>query len=147
MLINYKNMDFKEYLKRKLEKDSKFKESYERKDYENLVIGIGNQIERERIKNGIKQIELAKKLKTSQSYLSRLENGSLSPSIKKLQEIAEVLGGFIELNISYSNKNKTDIVEISDFKFEETEGLSVIMENKNGTPSFVQRKSTNSILA
>jgi len=93
-------MDFKKYLKEKLEKDSKFREAYERKDLENLLIDIGNNIERDRIKKGIKQNELAKKLKTSQSYISRVENGSLSPSIKMLQKIAEAFGGFAEFKIA-----------------------------------------------
>ncbi len=100
-------MDFKEYLKEKLNKDSKFRESYKRKDLENLLIHIGNEVERERIKNKIRQNNLAKKIGTSQSYISRLENGSLSPSIKKLQKIAEIFGGFINVDIQYEKNNKT----------------------------------------
>ena len=99
-------MDFKKYLKEKLENNPKFKELYERKDFENLKIDIGNMVERERILNKMQQKELAKKIGTSQSYISRLENFSISPSLKTLQKIAETFGGFIDINISYKNKKE-----------------------------------------
>ena len=99
-------MDFKKYLEEKLKKDPKFKELYERKDFENLKIDIGNMVERERILNRMKQKDLAKKIGTSQSYISRLENFSISPSLKTLQKIAETFGGFIDIKISYKQKEK-----------------------------------------
>lgn len=113
-------MDFKQYLKEKIEKDFELKEQYEKKDLNNLLLDIGNEIERERIKNKIRQSELAKKIKTSQSYISRLENGSLLPSIKALQKIAEALGGFVEIKISYNknDKHETQNVEQSIYYFD-----------------------------
>jgi len=102
-------MKFREYLNKKIKEDPKFKERYHRKDLANLLIDIGNEIENKRIQSGIRQNELAKKLKTSQSYISRLENGSLSPSIKMLQKIAEVFGGFVEFSISGGTKVSSTI--------------------------------------
>lgn len=41
---------------------------------------------------GITQKELAKKLKTKQSGIARLESGKNYPSFKTLEKIAEILG-------------------------------------------------------
>lgn len=100
-------MDFLKYLDKKIEGDPKLKEIYERKDFENLLFDIGNMVHIERIKNKMQQKVLAKKLKTSQSYISRLENGSFSPSLEKLQRVAEIFGGFIDVAIHFDKKNDT----------------------------------------
>ncbi len=134
-------MKFKEYLNKKIKEDSKFKENYYKKDLTNLLIDIGNEIENKRIQGGIRQNELAKKLRTSQSYISRLENGSLSPSIKMLQKIAEVFGGFVELSIVGGAKESNTINENTGFGRGGYESMykvisgSVVLSGETGTVS------------
>lgn len=45
-----------------------------------------------RVKKGLTQAELAKKLKTKQSVLSRVENAKTTPTISFLKRLAAVLG-------------------------------------------------------
>jgi transcriptional regulator with XRE-family HTH domain len=50
---------------------------------------IGNQIEVARIIKGFTQSELAKKVSTKQSSISRIESGSSLPSLSFLQKLAD----------------------------------------------------------
>lgn len=51
-----------------------------------------NKIAMIRVQKGIKQTELAKKLKVDRSYLSKIENGHEWPSTRLLSRIAAELG-------------------------------------------------------
>ncbi len=53
---------------------------------------IAIQIANEREKAGLSQKELAEKLKTTQSVISRIENGKQNISLDMLQKIATALG-------------------------------------------------------
>lgn len=53
-----------------------------------------------RIKRGITQKELAQKVGTKQSAISRFEAGNVNPSLGFLEKMAEVMG--YEINISLS---------------------------------------------
>jgi len=50
-----------------------------------------------RLKEGVSQGELAKKVGTRQTAISRLESGRANPSIKMLQKLAEALGFRLEI--------------------------------------------------
>lgn len=58
-------------------------------DYINLK--ISKDVKLARVKRGITQSELAKKIGTKQSSISRLESGKISPSISFLNDIAIAL--------------------------------------------------------
>nr|WP_242825898.1 MULTISPECIES: helix-turn-helix transcriptional regulator [Clostridioides] len=60
------------------------------------VLKVGRKIKEERMKKKIKQIELAKKVGISNTFLSDIEVGRSNPSIDTLRKIAEVL------EVSYS---------------------------------------------
>jgi transcriptional regulator with XRE-family HTH domain len=53
---------------------------------------IGRKIKCERLKKSLKQYELAEKAKISNTYLSDIEIGRTTPSIKTLNKIAKALG-------------------------------------------------------
>lgn len=53
---------------------------------------IGEKVKCERLKKRLKQYELAEKAGISNTYLSDIEVGRTTPSIKTLRKIAEVLG-------------------------------------------------------
>ncbi|MFA5767439.1 MAG: helix-turn-helix transcriptional regulator [Candidatus Paceibacterota bacterium] len=85
--------------KSKLLKDREVKRAYERLAPEFSVISM---IIEKRLERGISQGELARKLGTKQSAISRLESGSYNPSLSFLKKVSEALGA--ELKISLSRK-------------------------------------------
>lgn len=52
---------------------------------------IGKKIKSERLKKGLKQCELAEKAGISNTYLSDVEVGRTTPSIKTLDKLSKVL--------------------------------------------------------
>ena len=69
-------------------KNINFKKAKKEIHQEYLLI---HQIIDSRIKNNISQKELAKRLGTGQSAVSRLESGTYNPSFKFLQKLAKAL--------------------------------------------------------
>ncbi|MBT6069408.1 helix-turn-helix transcriptional regulator [Candidatus Peregrinibacteria bacterium] len=86
-------------LKSRLLKDEKIKREY---DALGLEFAIAGAIIEKRLKNGLTQAELAEKIGTKQSAISRLESGAYNPSITFLQKIAKALN--LDLTISFSNR-------------------------------------------
>lgn len=78
-----------EQLKEKLLKSDKYKKEVSKQD---LSFEIAESIIDARIKMGMTQKELAKKLETKQSGVARLESGRNYPSFKTLEKIAKILG-------------------------------------------------------
>jgi ribosome-binding protein aMBF1 (putative translation factor) len=75
-------------------KDPEFRKGYEalRPKYEAISAVI-----RERIKNGLTQKELAEKIKTKQSNISRFESGRVIPSLNFLNKIAQAFNKRLEI--------------------------------------------------
>lgn len=53
---------------------------------------IGRRIKKTRIKNKLKQETLADKIDVSVAYLSRVERGNAQINLKRLTQVAEILG-------------------------------------------------------
>lgn len=83
--------------KNKLLEDKRIKMVYDELGPEFELVQI---IIEKRIEQGLTQTELAKKIGTKQSAISRLEQGNYNPTIAFLRKLAEALGA--ELNISFS---------------------------------------------
>ncbi len=79
--------DWKE-LKRELMRDSDFVEEYEAlgPEYE-----VAKSIIALRLRRGLTQKELAERVHTTQSAISRLESGSAKPSLATLERLAKAL--------------------------------------------------------
>ena len=75
-------------LKEKLFKKASFRKEIEKQD---LVFEIAESIIDARIKKGMTQKELAKKIKTKQSGIARIESGRHWPNFKSLEKIAKIL--------------------------------------------------------
>lgn len=60
---------------------------------EDLAFEIGLNVFETRIKRGMTQKELARKVGTKQPSIARLENGSSPPSLLFLEKVAKALGG------------------------------------------------------
>lgn len=62
-------------------------------------VTLGVTIRKLRIRNRLKQADLARKLKTTQSAIARIENGRQNISIELLMRIAEVFGKKIHISM------------------------------------------------
>lgn len=85
----------------KLLSDKKFKQDFE-KEYENLV--ISEKIAELRHKAHLSQEQLAKRIHTTKSAISRYESNSYAGySTTLLQKIAIACGADLEINFVYKN--------------------------------------------
>ena len=87
---NYK--DFK----RKLLKNKEIQKAYNNLGPEFALVEM---IIAQRLKRGLTQQQLAKKIGTKQPVISRLEQGTYNPSIKFLNRVAEALDAKLEVVI------------------------------------------------
>lgn len=94
-----KHLDFNVFLKKQLN-DSKFKAEWDRQQPEFAMIQAMIDIRR---KKDLSQKQLAKKLGTTQSAISRLEKGNISPTVDFLQKLADALDSKLDIRfLSYS---------------------------------------------
>lgn len=91
-------MKFNNFLNEQLKNDEL------KKEYDKLTpkYEIISAIIKDRKEKGLTQLELAKTIETDQSRISKLEKGTLNPSLEFLKRIAEGLGQ--ELHISFISK-------------------------------------------
>ncbi|MFA6552513.1 MAG: helix-turn-helix transcriptional regulator [Candidatus Paceibacterota bacterium] len=92
-LKNYKNWDS---LKEKFLKDKEIKTAYEALKPEYALI---RAVIKRRLEQKMSQKELAKRLGTKQSAISRLESGKGNPTVSFLRDLAGVLGGSLEISL------------------------------------------------
>jgi DNA-binding XRE family transcriptional regulator len=71
-------------------------------EYDNLdtLYNIKRQIIKLREEQGISQKELAEKIGTKQSAISRLENDDYNPSVELLDKVAHVLGKKLDIRFN-----------------------------------------------
>ena len=83
-------------LKNKLLQDKKIKNAYDESGSEFDFIRM---LIRKRIEKGLSQEELAERVGTRQSAISRLESGRYNPSFKILRKVAQALDSEIKISI------------------------------------------------
>lgn len=86
-------MDWKAH-KRELLKNPKFRQALKEIEPEYQV---ARALILARLKNDLTQKELAKKMRTKQSVISRVENAKTTPSLSFLKRLAEVLDTRLEV--------------------------------------------------
>ena len=91
-------MDDFEKLEKKLMRNPAFRKEQEatRLEYE-----IARTLIKARIKKGLSQAQIAKKMGTKQSVISRLENAKTTPSLSFLKRLASVLGASLQVNLKF----------------------------------------------
>lgn len=89
--------DLKKYISKRKKTDGEFAKDYD-KGFENFKIGVLLRQARER--EGITQDEIARKLNTKKSAISRIENHSEDIRLSTLRKYAEALGKEIRLEIA-----------------------------------------------
>lgn len=72
-----------------------------RKEYERIVpeFELASMLIRKRIEKGLTQGELAQKIGTRQSAISRLESGGYNPSFALLKKVAKALNADLRISI------------------------------------------------
>ena len=91
----FKPVDFNFSLKESL-KDPEFKKEYDALELEYSIIA---QVIQKRLDRGLSQKQLAEKIGTKQSAISRLERGNISLSIAFLEKVSKALGGKLQISI------------------------------------------------
>ncbi|OGL89100.1 transcriptional regulator [Candidatus Uhrbacteria bacterium RIFCSPLOWO2_02_FULL_51_9] len=82
--------------KKQLLKDPKIKEAYDELGPEFALIGA---IIEKRLKKGMTQAQLARKIGTKQSAIARLESGNYNPSFAFLGKVAKALDGRLRISL------------------------------------------------
>lgn len=88
--------NFDEFLKELL-KDPEIKAGYDALEPEYKLI---EQLISYRLKKGYSQAQLAKKLNTKQSAISRLESGNYNPSLEFLNKVSTALGCKLTISLT-----------------------------------------------
>lgn len=86
---NRKHLDFEVWEKEAL-KDPKLRVEYDKLQPEFAIL-------RARIEKGLTQKELASRVGTKQSVISRLESGRANPSVAFLKKLAQALNSHLEI--------------------------------------------------
>ena len=88
--------DFNDFLKESL-KNTKIKAEYDKLQPEFAMI---QAVIDARVKKGVTQKELAEKIGTKQSVISRLESGRANPSVAFLKKLAQALNSHLEIRFT-----------------------------------------------
>ena len=88
-------------LKNRLLEDPEFREEYARVDDEFTLI---EALVRARMTAKLTQVELARRLGTTQSAIARLEGGRVSPSFKTLRRYAEATGARLTVGLVHADR-------------------------------------------
>lgn len=88
--------DYKNFKKQLLKKPT-VKKAYDNLETEYTLIEM---IIEKRIKQGLTQKQLAKKIGAKQPIISRLESGTYNPSVKFLHRIADALKADLKISIT-----------------------------------------------
>jgi len=86
---------FEDYLKQQLKKKS-FKKEWEKSETQ---YQLTRQLIKARIEQGYNQRQLAKRAKTTQAVLSRLESMNFNPSLGLIERVAGALGKKVEIRL------------------------------------------------
>jgi ribosome-binding protein aMBF1 (putative translation factor) len=89
--------DLKKYIDERKKKDTKFAEGCQ-EGYEQFKIGV--MLRQARESAGLTQEELARRLKTKKTAISRIENHAEDIKLSTLERVAAVLGKRLQVSIS-----------------------------------------------
>ncbi len=92
-----KHLDFEVWEKESL-KNPKIKAEYDKLQPEFALI---QAVIDARVKRGVTQEELAQRIGTKQSVISRLESGRANPSVAFLKKLAQALNSHLEIRFTH----------------------------------------------
>ena len=88
--------DLQEYITKRKEKDSDFKENFD-SGYQEFK--IGEMLKQARKESGLTQEEVALKLHTKKSAISRIENHAQDIRLSTLQNFANIMGKELRIQL------------------------------------------------
>ena len=88
--------DLQKYIEKRKEKDPEFEEFYD-SGYEEFKIGV--LLRDARHKSGLTQEELAQRIRTTKSAISRIENHAEDIKLSTIEKVAKALGKKIIVEI------------------------------------------------
>ena len=88
--------DLKKYVEKRKKEDVEFAENYDI-GYQNFKIGV--LLKELRVKSSLTQEELAKKIRTTKSAISRIENHSEDIKLSTLLKVTKALGKNLSIKI------------------------------------------------
>ena len=91
--------DVKRYIQKRTEKDMEFAQNYEA-GYANFKIGVILRQARESA--GLTQEEMARRLKTKKSSISRIENHADDVRLSTLRRYADAVGANLQIRLAHS---------------------------------------------
>ena len=91
-----KTFDLDDYISQRKETDSEFAQKFDT-GYEEFKIGM--MIKEMRLESGMTQEQLAEKLETKKSVISRMENHSEDIRLSTLQKVASVFGKQLKVSM------------------------------------------------
>lgn len=91
-------INFEEWLEEEM-KDEEFRAEYER-------LGPGFEVAKLRMLRGLTQAELAERVGTHQSSISRLERGEGEPSLSFLRRVVTALDASVEIKIVTDDRDQ-----------------------------------------
>lgn len=89
--------DLETYIQRRKQKDHEFQESFEQ-GYREFKIGV--LLKQAREQAGLSQEELAKRVGTKKTAISRIENHAQDIKLSTIQKVAKALGKSLEVRLS-----------------------------------------------
>ncbi|AHF01708.1 XRE family transcriptional regulator [Thiomicrospira aerophila AL3] len=89
--------DLKKYISQRQAKDAAFNDGFE-EGYQTFKIGV--MLRQAREESGLTQDDLAERLNTKKSAISRIENHAEDIKLSTLEKFAAVLGRKLEISIS-----------------------------------------------
>ena len=89
--------DLKKYIKKRKEKDGKFAKDYD-EGYEQFKVGV--MLKQARESAGLTQEELAQRLNTKKTAISRIENHAEDIKLSTLERVAAALGKQLKIKIA-----------------------------------------------
>ena len=90
--------DLKKYIKKRKARDPKFAKNFD-SEYEQFKIGV--LLKQAREEAGLTQEELAARLKTKKSAISRIENHAEDINLATLKRFAQALGKHLKLEVAW----------------------------------------------
>ena len=93
-------------LKKRWMKDAEFRKEYDAQQDE---FALMQQVVQARLRSGLSQAEIAKRMGTTQSTIARLESGRWLPSMRTLKRFAEATGHGLKITFEpvRARKRKT----------------------------------------
>ena len=91
--------DVKQYIQKRAERDAEFSESYE-VGYANFKIGVILRQAREAA--GLTQDQVAQKLQTKKSAISRIENHADDVRLSTIRRYADAVGASLQIRLANS---------------------------------------------